>query len=286
MAPNRKQLAVALDPLVDTQPLVQAKYLPLTAETTAAVAPVAPAEPTVIRSSNVDHDYWTWEAPAAPADLFSTDRLLEQEAERVCSSEPSKTVASHDDYWAERVEAHQSAVNAAVSDSTGYWDWPEQASDAQIALILQEEFNRQATSGERMEERLQQDSANYSYSAPQDKAEHDDYWAWEPATIVCAKANEVSESYWEWDGAVESEQTQHERAIAALLAYEKARQLLSGEHVQALLEKQAQAPVEPAALKESSCSYWNWPAEEDDYWNMRPVPLAIRAECPKGYWDW
>ena len=283
MAPNRKQIAFALDPLVEKHSLVQAKYLPLTTE---VAAPAAPAEPTVVRANNVDEDYWAWEAPAQEEkkDLFSASRMIEMEAARVASNAPVKTVASHDDYWAERVEARYSSENAAVSESTGYWEWPQEASSVQIALILKEEFARQQVSGERMEERLREEARTRKHYLPQDKAENDDYWAWETPYTVRAEPSEISDSYWEWDGQVKSEQTEREEMIASILAYEEARGLFSGEHIQEQLVQASQS-LKEVNVNDANDSYWNWPAQEDDYWNMRPLPTAATA-APQGYWDW
>lgn len=286
MAPNRKQLACVLDlPLTDT---VQAKFLPLTTEV-ATSTPATPAEPTIIRSNNVDDDYWGWEAPAEKKDLFSASSMIEMEAQRLSTAATTKkTVAAHDDYWAERVEARYSPENAAVSETTGYWEWPQDATPVQIALILKEEFARQQVSGERMEERLRQDA-----SAVQKhyltKAENDDYWGWETPTTVHAEPSQVSESYWEWDGAVKTEATKQQEVVAAILAYEKVRTLFSSEHVQQQLLKESATTTCTTATQTNNTandSYWNWPAQEsDDYWNMRPT-AAVTTAATQGYWDW
>jgi len=75
------------------------------------------------------------------------------------------------------------------------------------------------------------------------------------------------------------------------MAYEKARSLLSAQRVEELLlmdEKKKKSSTS-TIVADSTCNgaYWNWPAQEDDYWNMRPLPASVVAVAPfKGYWDW
>ncbi|CAB9502529.1 expressed unknown protein [Seminavis robusta] len=296
MAPNRKQLALAqLEPLMDTAPLVQAKYLPLTAQIQQQEAPVAPKpaeEPTIIRSNVNSDDYWGWSSsePTLTVDLFSADRmeanlLADVERRSNATTKVIRAADTSEDYWAERVEAHivHSESNAAVSEATGYWEWPQDASTVQIALILKEELARNVTSAQTMEARLVEDAKTHTTTESQAKPENDDYWAWTPeATIVRADPSSVNESYWQWN--TETAQVK-EQVIATIVAYEEIRGMFSAEHIQANLEKTV--TPEPSRPQESSDSYWCWPAEEDDYWNERPQSLVQRAEAMpiQGYWD-
>jgi hypothetical protein len=287
MAPNRKQLALALDPLVNTVPLVQAKYLPLTAQEVSA-APCVPAQPTVVRSGVNSDDYWYQRhCPEPSKDLFSANHLvsnLNRDVERRSQSATPiirASAPSSSDYWAERVQAHivHNSANAAVSESTGYWEWPQVASTVQIALILKEEFARNLVSAEAIEARLVRD-AQSTKAESQAKPEHDDYWTWqEPATVVHAD----SKAYWEWTCDAK------QQLIDAIVAEEQVRSMLSADHIQTNLEKQAAVAVPVSApLLEANDAYWCWPAEEDDYWNERPLSLVQRAEAMPvhGYWQW
>lgn len=295
MAPNRKQLALPLDPLVSTVSLVQAKYLPLTYQEVSA-APCAPVEPTVIRSTVNSDDYWYQPNTSPEPTLFSADHLvsnLTRDAERRSrSTSPTIRAAapSSADYWAERVQAHlvHNSANAAVSEATGYWEWPQVASTVQIALILKEEMARQILSAEATEARLVRDTRSSATAESHARPEHDDYWAWkEPAaTIIHADPKHIQEAYWEWTTEASAPHMK-QQMIAGILANEKVRSMLSVDHIQANLEQHTAVPVS-APLIEANDAYWCWPAEEDDYWNERPLSLVQRAEAMpvQGYWVW
>lgn len=295
MAPNRKQLAFCLgNPLVDNTQLVQPKYLPLThtLEQATVPAPVT-TDAQSFNNNGPSDDYWNWEAPEvtkeeeAPKDLFSVSSIeanLLKEAEQLKAS--SDVEASNDGYWA---EAEQDTVvvdeaNKALSQETGYWDWPEQLKDAQIAMILRDELARNRVSVDAIEKQLVQQSAQEQTRNPfcQPKAENDSYWTWEVPTTVEADSGDVNDSYWQWN--TEDEEETNAAVVASILQYEANRELLSAAHVERSLASAPQPSTTCAqqASSEDSDDYWAWQAQEDDYWNMRPAPVVAQ----KGYWDW
>jgi len=317
MAPNRKQISAVLDPLVDNTSLVQAKYLPLTQDVTAtssqAAAPAVSAEPTIIRNSAANDDYWNWSAPVeeeqvkpAAVDLFSTAHLeanLLKDAQRAESQvihATSHTPSMSDNYWAERVSAHL-LHNETSKASDNYWVWPAQkteSSDANIslvALVLEAEKARHLLSASHLEANLVQDSERRAKQSCLPRAEQfqqksleeqdEAYWTWTTPTTVKAPANEINESYWEWTTGAPSK----ESLIAGILEYEAKRQLFSASHIVAN-EVAASCATQAASTNvcASSDAYWSWPAsDEEDYWNMRPKPAAAVVEAAhKGYWDW
>jgi len=291
MAPNRKQFSPAIEqPLMANIQLVQAKYLPLTqASSTTPVRSVAP-QATIIRSDTpvaIADAYWKWTSMsgkqsktiAAHENLFSAARF-EQNAvrdsarrQRDASTKTfvhSPTPAPTDNYWEERVEAMRiySQANALVSNTMGYWEWPEekQVAALQLALIVREELARQVLSARATEDRLAQDAAkceNVQSDGPSKlEAEHDQYWSWSgPASTMFAAPSSVNESYWLWeDPSLASKAQQQQCLTLAILKYEASRSSFSGDHMQANLQVDcdARATAVAPALAPAADSYWNW----------------------------
>ena len=316
MAPNRRQIAAALDPLEDNTPLVQAKYLPVTNTTSSSSSTTVPApQATVVRSdtsATVADAYWNWSSEKkikVEKDLFSAchfeqnairdyQRRQQEASSKQTTIVRSSTPAPVASYWEERVEALLTSVRTIRSDAharvTDYWDWPEETrvNALQVAWILQDEWARHQVSAATVEQRLVQDAATRKNVRDQTNVEHDEYWEWETPSTVHAEPSNVNESYWQWETPMVSKATQKQHVMASILEYEAIRPLFSGDHTwkvqvdAAATKTSSSIAVEAAPLAAAaSDSYWTWPAEENDYWNMRPLPYATVLAAPQGYWD-
>jgi hypothetical protein len=301
MAPNQKRNVLNLQTFAeeDLQLVVPKQYLPLTSLplSDALSKNDAVEVKTSIKSSS--DDYWQWDASVKTTtpttekkkDLFSAsffEASLLKESQRMANRREGVTIiraAKHEehpeDYWDAPQSTTRNEANAAMSDNTGYWDWPKDSKAAQIALILKEELARNLVSAERMEEHLLENARTQTHGFEQTKAENDSYWTWDSPTTVYADPGTVDESYWECSQEEETPVS----LLAAILEYEANRELFTVDHMiqaEAKASGQRLAPekqVVNAPNKVGSDAYWAWPVGEDNYWDWN-------TPAQKGYWDW
>ena len=300
MAPNVKQLHALASSLADIN-VVQAKYLPLTHQTTVqqqeeTSAPSVPVRsPAQIAESD---SYWSWtadvpvavaeeqlEQPALPnKDLFSAAAIeanLIRDSQRPAAKElvVAADAADHDDYWAE-ASSSSSSVDQTKPQHDDYWYAPANPEEAHIQAILNEEFARQQVSLATIERNLL--AARSQSRASGQKASNDDYWAEE--TVVPAIDSSLqetySQNYWVW----ESDSCGKANNITeSILAEEKCRQAVSLARIEHNLKSTV---LPPCGQTKAACDdMWNWSHDahpSDRYWDTS-LPKAVGHHA--GYWD-
>lgn len=183
----------------------------------------------------------------------------EEDAEIVVSAENS------DDYWNEApavVTAQH--LKDASHPRNNYWDWEdaqmEDKNQSMIATILRDEAARQLMAVSHVEQTLK-NAAPVSKDGAKPTAAHDSYWNWDSACVAPHVVDETHprNNYWDWE-TKEEEEVQN-GFVAAIMKEEKIRLMMTAEHVQEQLVKEA-VIAEPAADTivaegaEESASYW------------------------------
>lgn len=294
MAPNQKQNLATLQRVPKDDLLLDSpkQFLPLTA-LDLDNADLNDSPKTVI--SNIASDeYWSWENKASAFQDFFSAAFLEanllKESQRLAARDDVTIIRAHrqeDAYWDVQASLVRSEANEAVSQRTGYWDWPQDDITAvQIALIMKEELARGLLSAPRMEERLLEDARIKRHYLDQTKAENDTYWNWESPTTVYAAPGTINESYWEWQQEDQS-CTAAALKIANILEYEAKRGLFSIDHLIETLtstvfscEQQVFAPHQV-----ESDAYWDCSAQEECYWDW-DTSIPVLVSPAQEYWDW
>jgi hypothetical protein len=232
----------------------------------------------------VEANYWDWseEQPSEPVDVLSLSNiesnLISHATRNLNITSETNQVACNDHYWANQAEEKAVTKPQHEQASTGYWQWTaEQDSKKEmIKNILLEETARQQVSIESIERSLintgpLQDPVQVNAN----NAANDQYWSWVSpvhASHVGDKSHPVA-NYWDW----ESETTTS--PIASIMEYERARKMLSVEHL--VLTLLANPVVEEQRCEPESNAYWEWSETlGDDYWDA-PLQPAVTT----GYWD-
>jgi hypothetical protein len=268
MAPNRKsvinlELPIAAEALEN---VVQVKFLPLTDpreqeqhEQQQRGQAHIPKQCKVQDTAS----YWDWPANTQEEEkletLFSTARIesnLVEDGKKYELSTRSQ-VAAHDDYWAESSSSQSEVIHSTMPQhvSDAYWSWPANRN------LHNEELAERLTSTRHIESNLKAFRAPPASSI---KQQHDSYWTWSaeaPHRQQKPLPNKSqSDEYWTWNCL--SKEDEKQQLIQSILQYERARQLLTADHI----EKQLVANA--TKLQESS------------------MAVATAAIPSSGYWDW
>ena len=272
MAPNRKNIAVLELPTdVASQLTVQPKFLPLTDPREQQQHEEARAEPQQQKpSAEIDSaSYWDWPADTEAAvqdkkpsmeHLFTTAHLeanLIKDSRSNAAAAPSKLVAAHDDYWCDdqqQEEEQQPTVSTQPqhhSNVEDYWMMPANRT------AFKEQVAERLTSAAHMEDNLRVAAASAVDTPSHTNPAHDAYWTWNSEQ----QQGQIPahDSYWQWDTLTPEQEQQ--RVLANIVESERARQLLTADHI----EKQLMAGMNAVCNKNVIVSAA--PAEAG-YWDM------------------
>lgn len=239
-----------------------------------------------IVNADAEASYWDWEPEeeVSEKDQLIQQILKEEEIRQKLSSsriqenlvkdaaeskeevaEVVQSAENSDDYWNEApavVTAQH--LKDASHPKNNYWDWEdaqmEDKNQSMITTILRDEAARQLMSVSHVEQTLK-NAAPVSENVSKPAAAHDSYWNWDSACVAphVVDGTHPRNSYWDWE-TKEEEEVQN-GFVAAIMKEEKIRLMMTAEHVQEQLVKEA-AVAEPAAKTivaegaEESASYW------------------------------
>jgi hypothetical protein len=169
------------------------------------------------------------------------------------------------------------------------WDWQSEPESRQCVIdrIRHEEKIRQLLSVTHLEE-----SAKQTRPRTQDgirsnnkKIVDDDYWFMPPeerdGRVVYSTQSELS-FYWDWPS--HTKQEEKDLTIQSILMDERCRQLVSMDHIEKNLTKQAAimatAPLANPHLNPENDAYWDWnnPQKASD--------VSDQDNRTVSYWDW
>lgn len=271
MAPNRKNVASLELPIAEEswQNLVQSKFLPLT-------DPREQQQHEQLQQKHQDFvtdsaSYWDWPADTQEEEkidaLFSTARIeanLIHDGKKYESSNGTQVVA-HDDYWAENSHALADDDDDVRStkpqhESDAYWLWPANRN------LHKEQHAERLTSTSHIESNLGAFQIPPQSSSSSTKQQHDIYWKWSAEPSRQQRKQHLQQSsqsadYWTWNTFTKEEETQ--QLIQSILQYEKARHLLTADHI----EKQLVAAAASAEKKKSAVAAASPPVPSGGYWD-------------------
>ncbi|KAG7339171.1 hypothetical protein IV203_020114 [Nitzschia inconspicua] len=215
--------------------------------------------------ANDSVSYWDWPSDTLEEEkvqsLFSTARIesnLILDGEKYESTTGSK-LAVHDDYWAENSSSNADSVRSSLPQhrSDDYWSWYANRN------LHYEQLAERLTSSTRMELMSLENSKSSSSSSP--VQHHDSYWDW--TADLHQQHPHLSQSqsdvYWTWNTLSTAEKKK--QLIESILQYERARNLLSADHIQKQMIASASAVdtnndivLSTATSISSNSDYWDW----------------------------
>mmetsp|Transcript_21162 Transcript_21162/g.29918 ORF Transcript_21162/g.29918 Transcript_21162/m.29918 type:complete len:311 (+) Transcript_21162:76-1008(+) len=238
-----------------------------------------------IVNNETQESYWDWEPEeeVSEKDQLIQQILKEEEIRQKLSSsrieenlvkdaaeskeedvEFVESAENSDDYWNEApavVTAQH--LKDATHPKNNYWDWEdaqmEDKNKSMIDTILRDEAARQLLTVSHVEQTLMKAAPVVEDAKP--TAAHDSYWTWDSACVAPHVVDETHprNNYWDWE-TKEEEEVQN-GFVAAIMKEEKIRLMLTAEHVQEQLVKEAATvgtAVETVVAEgaEDSASYW------------------------------
>ncbi|KAG7337165.1 hypothetical protein IV203_021666 [Nitzschia inconspicua] len=215
---------------------------------------------------NDSMSYWDWPSDTQEEEkvesLFSTARIesnliLDGKKYESCTG---SQLAVHDDYWAENASSNADCVRSVLPQhqSDQYWSWYANRN------LHKEQLAERLTASTRMEELLSRENSKLS-STSSPVQQHDNYWEWpadsQPQQQHPRLSQSQSDLYWTWDTLSTAEKKQ--QLIDSILQYERARNLLSADHIQKQMIASASAVdnndiILSTATSIPSSGYWDW----------------------------
>ena len=124
--------------------------------------------------------------------------------------------------------------------SHAYWEWPQDAKRTAIRNLMENEENRAMFSIHHVEANLINEAQRLSELDVVSHQESHDYWDMptNAVDIDDRRIVQIQDEYWEWP-APQNQSMEKEILMARILHEERIRQILSIEHIEANLRKQA-----------------------------------------------
>jgi hypothetical protein len=265
MAPNRKHVAtieLPVDAIEHLRNAIQPKFLPLTDP---REQQQQQHESQAQVQQHCDYaSYWDWTADTQAEEeepskehLFSTARIeanLIQDAKRIAEASPSDLVAAHDDYWCEEhAEPEEDSPSQTKPQHDEYWHMPANR------IEFRQQVAERRTSSNQIQASLQAASAQ-SVTPSRTHAANDSYWMW---SVERSQRQDIQhdDDYWQWN-TLSNEKEKQQELISNILEYERARQLLTADHI----EKKLVEGFCPTTMKNTVLSAA--PSQDTGYWDM------------------